>query len=65
MVLLGEGALYYTVQQYLSHYHAERNHQGPANQLITPEPDLGSHRGQVKRRDRLGGLLCYYYRDVA
>jgi len=65
MVILGEGALYYTIQQYLSHYHAERNHQGLANQLIAPEPDLGSHSGQVRRRDRLGGLLRYYYRDVA
>lgn len=51
--------------QYLAHYRMERNHQGLANQLITPEPDLGSHSGQVKRRDRLGGLLRYYYRDVA
>jgi transposase InsO family protein len=65
MVILGEGALYYTIQQYLSHYHAERNHQGLANQRIAPEPDLGSYSGPVRRRDRLGGLLRYYYRDVA
>jgi len=65
MVLLGEDALSYTIQQYVSHYHAERNHQGRANQLIAPEPGLGNHRGQVRRRDRLGGLLRYYYRDVA
>jgi transposase InsO family protein len=65
MVILGERALYYTIQQYLAHYHAERNHQGLANQLITPESDLGGHSGQVRRRDRLGGLLRYYYRDAA
>jgi transposase InsO family protein len=65
MVILGEGALSYTIQQYVSHYHAERNHQGLANQLIAPEPGLESHRGRVRRRDRLGGLLRYYYRDVA
>ena len=65
MVLLGEDALSYTIQQYVSHYHAERNHQGRANQLLAPEPDLGNHSGQVRRRDRLGGLLRYYYRDVA
>jgi transposase InsO family protein len=28
MVMLGEHALYYVIHQYLSHYHAERNHQG-------------------------------------
>ena len=65
MVLLGEDALSYTIQQYVCHYHAERNHQGRANQLSAPEPDLGNHRGQVRWRDRLGGLLRYYYRDVA
>jgi putative transposase len=31
MVMLGERSLYYVVQQYLAHYHAERNHQGLGN----------------------------------
>ncbi len=65
MLLLGEQSLSYVIQQYLAHYHAERNHQGLSNQLIAPEPGLGSHSGQVRRRDRLGGLLRYYYRDAA
>src|SRR2546422_4460671 len=65
MVILGEGALYYTIQQYLSHYHTERNHQGLANQLIAPEPDLASHSGPVRRRDRLWGLLGYSYSAAA
>jgi hypothetical protein len=26
---------------------------------------LGSHSGPVRRRERLGGLLRYYYRDAA
>jgi putative transposase len=59
MVILGERALYYAIQQYLAHYHTERNHQGLGNQLITPEPDIGSRSGQVRRRKRLGGLLSY------
>jgi len=63
--MLGEQALSYAIQQYLAHYHTERNHQGLANQLIAPESNLGSHSGQVRRRDRLGGLLSYYYRDTA
>ena len=65
MVMLGECALSYAIQQYLAHYHTERNHQGLVNQLIAPEPDMGSHSGQIKRRERLGGLLRYYYRDAA
>ena len=65
MVMLGERALYYAIQQYLAHYHAERNHQGLANQLIAPELGLGSSSGQIRCRERLGGLLRYYYRDAA
>ena len=34
-------------------------------ELIAPAADLGSQGGQVRRRDRLGGLLRYYYRDAA
>jgi putative transposase len=62
MVMLGEPSLSYAIQQYLGHYHTERYHQGLANHLIAAEPGLGSHSGQVRRRDRLGGLLRYYYR---
>jgi transposase InsO family protein len=65
MVMLGERSLYYAIQQYLTHYHHERNHQGLGNQLIVPEPGIGSDSGQVRRQERLGGLLSYYYRDAA
>jgi putative transposase len=65
MVMLGEPSLAYAIQQYLVHYHTERNHQGLANQLIAAEPGLWSHTSQVRRRERLGGLLGYYYRDAA
>jgi len=65
MVMLGERSLSYTIQQYLAHYHHERNHQGLGNQRIAPEPEGGRRGGAVVRRDRLGGLLSYYYRDAA
>jgi hypothetical protein len=65
MVILGEPSLAYAIQQYLVHYHTERNHQGLTNQLIAAEPGRGSPSGQVRRRERLGGLLRYYYRDAA
>ena len=65
MIFIGEVSLRYALTQYLAHYHAERNHQGLDNQLITPEPEVGRTTGTVKRRERLGGLLSYYYREAA
>jgi len=65
MVMLGERALYYAIHQYLAHYHTERNHQGLDNQLIAPEGAVDCQTGHVVRRERLGGLLSYYYREVA
>jgi transposase InsO family protein len=65
ILLLGERSLHYVLQQYVAHYHAERNHQGLDNHLIAPGPDIGLRGGQVARWDRLGGLLTYYYRDTA
>jgi len=46
-------------------YHTERNHQGLSNRLINPEVDHLENTGVVQRRQRLGGMLNYYYRDVA
>jgi transposase InsO family protein len=65
MVMVGAPALSYVIHQYLAHYHAERNHQGLANQLIAAESGVGRHSGPVRRRERLGGLLRYYYRAAA
>jgi transposase InsO family protein len=65
MIFIGEGSWRYAIHQYLTHYHQERNHQGLDNQLIAPEPGIGSHRGKVRRRERLGGLLSYYDREAA
>ncbi len=52
------------VDQFCEHYHRERNHQGLENKIIEPE---FSPRGgdEVNCRERLGGLLRYYYRDAA
>src|SRR5215831_6366499 len=65
MIILGERALYYAIQQYLAHYHTERNHQGLDNRRIAPEGVGGGQTGPVVRRDRLGGLLSYYHREAA
>jgi putative transposase len=65
MVMLGEHFLSYAIQQYLVHYHTERNHQGLDNQLIAREGTIGDQIGPVVRRERLGGLLSYYHREAA
>jgi transposase InsO family protein len=65
MVMLGERSLYYVIQQYLAHYHTERNHQGLNNHLITQKEGVSSQTGPVVRRERLGGLLRYYHHEAA
>ena len=37
MIFVGQGSLRRAVAEYMTHYHAERNHQGLENRLITPE----------------------------
>ena len=64
MIFMGEASLCYALNQYLSHYHVERNHQGLDNQLIAPESEVGEQTGQVHRRERLCGMLSYYYREA-
>jgi putative transposase len=65
MIMLGERALYHAIHQFLAHYHAERNHQGLDNRLIAPKGGVGCQTGHIIQRERLGGLLHYYYRAVA
>jgi transposase InsO family protein len=65
MILFGEGSLRKGIQEFVMHYHRERNHQGLENRLITPEESTANHRGRVRRRERLGGMLNYYYRAAA
>jgi hypothetical protein len=63
--LFGEGSVRRATAEFAAHYHAERNHQGLDNQLICPDPKLLREGGKVKRRERIGGLLNYYYRTAA
>ena len=65
LILFGESSVRRAAAEFTSHYHGERNHQGLNNQLICPHLALTRDRGEVKRRERLGGLLNYYYRAAA
>ncbi len=65
IIPLGERHLRNTVAEYIEHYHTERNHQGLDNQLILKPRDDAPTKGNVACRERLGGLLHYYYRRAA
>jgi putative transposase len=60
LILFGERRLIRALDEFTAHYHRERNHQGLGNDLIAPMP--GAFGGtRIRCRDRLGGLLRYYY----
>ena len=65
LILFGERSLRRTLNQYLTHYHAERNHQGKGNVLLFPQASNASRRRPVQCRERLGGLLRYYHQEAA
>ena len=65
MIFFSEAGLRQTIQQFVEHYHRERNHQGLGNRLITPSSPRLRATGEIRRRQRLGGMLNYYYRDAA
>jgi hypothetical protein len=66
LILFGEKALRYTLQEYVDHYHHERNHQGKGNVLLVPASSHTlEHTGPIWGRERLGGLLKYYEREAA
>ena len=66
MILFGERSLWHVLNEYLTHYHAERPHQGKDKVIlfpfIRPEQD---REGTIRCHERLGGLLKYYDRDAA
>jgi putative transposase len=65
MIFFGEASLRRAIDEFIRHYHEERNHQGLANKIIRPEFPVFPVDGDVRCRKRLGGLLCYYYREAA
>jgi putative transposase len=65
LILFGESPLRTALQNFVAHYHSERNHQGLGNELICPEADHVTNTGGVRRRERLAGMLNYYYRSAA
>jgi putative transposase len=65
VVLIGEGSLRRVLSELMAHYHTERNHQSLGNHIIEPEVPEFPTSGPIQCRDRLGGMLHYYYRQSA
>src|SRR5215468_250877 len=67
LILLGESSLRRALTQFTEHYHSERNHQGKGNVLLFPgvEEFRQTCGPSIRCRERLGGLLKYYYPRVA
>ena len=65
VVPLGEGHVRLIVHEDVEHDHRERNHQGLDHQLLQRPPPPVRSDADVQRRERLGGLLRFYYREAA
>ena len=67
LIFFGEASLRHALRNYLAHYHGERNHQGKDNVVLFPTPttDTYADDGPVACRERLGGLLKFYYQEAA
>ena len=65
MIFFSQESLRVAIQNFVAHYHNERNHQGLRNRLISPESGHFGNTGEIQRRRRLGGMLNYYYRTAA
>ena len=64
LVLFGEADLRRAMDEFLVHYHEERNHQGKGNVLLFPS-GAPTVEGPAECSERLGGLLKFYYREAA
>jgi putative transposase len=66
-LICGENHLRHVLREYLEHYNQERPHQARGN-VPLPDADTGEPRtlkfpsGEVRCRERLGGLLRHYRR---
>ena len=64
-IFVGQASLSRAIGEYMAHYYEERNHQGLNNMLTRAEPTEATYDASIYRRQRLGGMLNYYYRAAA
>jgi putative transposase len=66
MLTAGEGHLRRTLDQYFTHYHTGRSHQGDRTALRAPGDNanvipLPARHDRIRRRPVLGGLINEYH----
>ena len=66
MIFFGEASLQKALSNYVLCFHGERNHQGKGNVILFPKPEdrIGESNGEIQTRERLGGMLKFYYREA-
>ena len=57
LILFGEASLRRALDNYMPHYHEERNHQGTNNVLLFPQKVKSQPDAAIECDERLGGLL--------
>jgi putative transposase len=65
MVFFSRSSLERALTHYVAHYHEERNHQGLQNRLLKCSDGPINLGARAERRERLGGMLNFYYREAA
>jgi len=65
MIPFGEASLRRSFREYVAHFRSERNHQGVGSPLLEPPATVGSTDWPIQCRERLGGMLNFYYREAA
>ncbi|MBU3588090.1 transposase [Polynucleobacter sp. 31A-FELB] len=62
-IFLSKRSLERAVTQYVEHYNLERTHQGIGNVVLNASATPENIDSSLMHRQRLGGLLSYYYRS--
>ena len=65
MIFAGEKSLRHIVTEYVAYYQTQRNHQGLDNHIPFPDATVNRPNDKIKCKERLGGMLKYYYRAAA
>ena len=65
MIFVGQVSLRQAIGEHMAHYHEERNHQGLDNTLIRADSADAANDAFIQRRQRLGRMLNFYYRQAA
>ena len=72
LLILNRPHLEHVLLVYVDHYNTQRPHRAlklvppdPPDPPDPPEPPPEDSQGDIRRRDRLGGLIHEYYREAA